>query len=349
MMASTAGRSVAPGRRGLPALTASLFAAVLSTVAFGGCGDDEPTVPAGAIAVIEHAPPGRGEITKAELEHQIEPLLGLGQTGLGLLGTTEYELAKQTAIQKLIKRRWIEGEAEELGITVSDREVAKEARPHPYYGPSYGPGTAFPTKVDLEEVIRENVLTEKTKTWLREHVPQPTQEEVEAAYRKYKKSYVPRPEVVTYRFIINKSRGKALQARRQLERGSAYDAWERAAERFSEDAATKHVEGLRDASEEELEEPLREAVFHAPNQRVTGPIETSRGFVVFEANGRSPDPGLQSFASKRDEIESEFRSKAEVPRWFEYVSEYTRRWRARTYCAPKFMISACANSPTAGE
>jgi foldase protein PrsA len=340
---NSTGHFASTRRRALPTLVAVLAAAAFSAVVFGGCGDDEPTVPTGAVAVIEHAPPGRGEITKAELEHQIE-INDVGYENLGgLAGGSEDELAKDAAMQELIKRRWIEGAAEELGLTVSDREMADELAVDARLG-----GSSPYTKADSEEVIRENVLTEKTDAWLREHAPQPTQEEVEAAYREYKKSYRPVPDVVTYRFIINKSRSKALQARRQLERGT-YNAWERVTERFSEDAETKHVEGLRDAREEELEEPLREAVFSAPSEKVTGPIKTSHGFVVFEVNGRSQDPGLQSLASMRDEIESNLRSEAEGPRRSEYLNEYTDRWRERTYCAPKFMVSACANSPTAEE
>lgn len=154
-------------------LTAVFVLAALSAVAFGSCGDDdEPTVPAGAVAVIEHVPPGRGEITKAEVEHQVD-LDGIGEENesLGGLvgGGAEGELGKNAAIQKLITRRWIEGEAEELDITVSDREIAKEIRlgevadrlGGKHGEKPYGPATAFPARADLEEVIRENTLEEK--------------------------------------------------------------------------------------------------------------------------------------------------------------------------------------------
>lgn len=166
------GGSATTRKRVLSTLTAALAAAALSALAFGGCGDDEPTVPAGAIAVIEHVPPGRGEITRAELEHQIElndkgTQIELGALTEGKPGNTEHEFLKSAAIQKLLTRRWIEGEAEELGITVSDREVADEIRSHEvtnklrHLGKPYGPDTYFATKADLEEVIRENALKKK--------------------------------------------------------------------------------------------------------------------------------------------------------------------------------------------
>lgn len=156
-------------------LRVSLFLGlfVALAVALAACGDDEPTVPEGAAAVIEHVPPGRGEITKAEVEHQVErDEIGEENESLGaLIGDRGDELAKTGAIQTLFIRRWIEGEAEELGITVSDREVAKKIRVSEevnriqHSGKSYGPDTAFPVKADLEEGIRENALEEEI--WLK--------------------------------------------------------------------------------------------------------------------------------------------------------------------------------------
>lgn len=93
-------------------LLALLFLGLAVTVGF-----DSPRIPAGAVAVIEAAPPGTEVITRAELREAVERQAERG-VELPKPGSEEYRIAEKQALSELITVTWLAGQAAELGLQV---------------------------------------------------------------------------------------------------------------------------------------------------------------------------------------------------------------------------------------
>ena len=95
---------------------------VVSAVAIG---IGNPSVPAGAIAVVEDAPDGT--ITKEEFDRAlVQAAARQGLKDVPATDDPQYQLLADSAEGDLILSRWVLGEAEERGIEVTDREVEDE-------------------------------------------------------------------------------------------------------------------------------------------------------------------------------------------------------------------------------
>lgn len=79
------------------------------------------------VAVVSEAPVRPGRITKVEFRHAL--MLGSVQAGLKSVpkpGDDGYERLKEQALHNLFEATWLVGEAAEMGIEVTRREVAHE-------------------------------------------------------------------------------------------------------------------------------------------------------------------------------------------------------------------------------
>lgn len=107
-----------------------LFALLFVGVALAvGVGSSYPSVPPGDVAIIEDAPPGTGTISKAEFDQamlQYATLSGLKKVPRP--GEEGYEQMRDEAMSTLITNVWLEGQAEELGVEVTDKQVAEKLR-----------------------------------------------------------------------------------------------------------------------------------------------------------------------------------------------------------------------------
>lgn len=115
-------------RRNALILFGVLFVLLFAGVALAvGVGSSSPSVPPGDVAIVEDAPRGTGTISKAELDQAMLQAVGFsGQKRPPKPGEEGYEQVKSEALSGLISAVWLRGQAEAMGIVVSDEEVAAE-------------------------------------------------------------------------------------------------------------------------------------------------------------------------------------------------------------------------------
>ena len=90
-------------------------------------GIGSPSVPSGDVALVESVPSEVGEVTQAKFDHALELASKQGgEKKTPKPGSAKYEELKETALNALFESIWLQGQAEEWGISVSDKEVAKE-------------------------------------------------------------------------------------------------------------------------------------------------------------------------------------------------------------------------------
>lgn len=156
-----------------------LFALLFVGVALAvGVGSASSSVPSGDVAIVEGAPPGTGTISKAELNQKM-----LQEAGFGggkrppRPGEEGYEQAKSEALGGLITAVWLRGEAEAMGIVVSDKEVATELEKS---GEAKTLREAHFTRETMYERVRGEMLVRKIEEALEKEAEKASAAEVRA-------------------------------------------------------------------------------------------------------------------------------------------------------------------------
>lgn len=168
-------------RRNVLIIFGTLFALLFIGVALTlGVGSSSPSVPPGAVAIVEDASPGTGTISKAELDQAMLQAVGFGgQKRPPEPGEEGYERAKSEALNGLITAIWLRGQAEAMGIVVSDKEVARELKKS---GEAKTLREAHFTRKTMYDRVRGEMLVRKIEEALEKEAEKPSAAEVKAYY-----------------------------------------------------------------------------------------------------------------------------------------------------------------------
>ena len=188
----------------------------------------------------------------------------------------EYEQIRDQVLQLLTSFAWIEGEAEEMGIKVSDAEIKKSFEQQKKQ--------SFPKEADYQKFLKDygqteddvmqrvklDVLSNKIRDKVIKGKDKVTDAQIEDFYNKNKERFA-QPERRDLRIALTKGEEKANQAKAALEDGQS---WKDVAKQYSIDEASKSQAGKLPAQAEgTLEKALDEAVFKAKKGEVYGPVE----------------------------------------------------------------------------
>ena len=315
-------------------------------------GIGEPSIPDDAVAVVEWVPSDVGTVTKVDFARGM-----LHQAGLAKLkrtpkpGDSKYEELKEAALGEILDSIWIQGEAEDLGITVTEKQIATELANIKRQN--------FKTKAAYEEFLKSSrftpeevnarVKTQLLGTQIQERIsqdsPTPTDAEVSATYDASKDTQYTSKPSRDVRVIITKNKGKADEAKAILVKDSSEDSWKKVAAKFSIDPTSKAKGGLQEGlSEEAVQEPLKAAIFKSAQGEVVGPVEFQKNFIVVEVEKLNPEK-VQKLEEVSSQIKSQLTQQVQQTFFSEFVRNYTTKWESRTFCASGFQIvGRCANA-----
>jgi foldase protein PrsA len=267
------------------------------------------------------------------------------------LGRTTRRQARWQAFEELLNSAWIDAEAAEQGLAVSD--------PNVYRAFLVQKRQSFPTERDFRRFLRDTgqtladilrrVRLDLLANMIRERAIAPATASVTDAVVD---DYIARhghervPERRDIRIVLTRRRAPAVQAKGELLRGRT---WSSVARRYSIDEATSHRGGrLPDVPRGTLVRRLDRAVFRAPSRRVRGPVRTRVGYWVFRVSRIEPAHFLPEAASRRI-IRRRLVVRAQRAALDRFVDAYTAKWTSRTVCAEAYRASRkCANrSPKA--
>ncbi|MGN6815516.1 MAG: SurA N-terminal domain-containing protein [Solirubrobacterales bacterium] len=157
------------------ALFAFLFVGVALAV---GIGSSSVSVPPGAVAIVEDVPPGLGTITKGEFDQAMLQAVGFtGQKRPPKPGDEGYELQKSEALVGLITAIWLQGQAEAMGIVVSNKEVAEKLKKS---GEAKSLREANFTRKTMYERVQGGILVRKIEEALAKEAEKASASEVRA-------------------------------------------------------------------------------------------------------------------------------------------------------------------------
>lgn len=348
------------GRRsaGLQRLALLAFAAlfILLFVVFAvaqGVGD--PSIPSDGVAVVENAPDGLGTVTKAEFLHELAQAAAAEKiTPVPKPGDQKYDELKEKALGELFDGVWIMGQAEEMGISVTDEEVAKELeklkkqafKTEKQYQEFLK--EAHYTQADVERRVKVQIISTQIQEQIGEEESVPSSSEIKNYYEAAKNSQYTQEEKRTARALTFKDKGKAEEAKAELEKDDSSKSWEKVAAKSTNPSAKSSGGLITDTAKGTAPEPLHEALFAAPQGEVEGPLKTTTGYEVYEVEKITPEK-VQSLDEVKSQISTQLAEQSKQQVFAAFVRSYGSRWKSRTFCASGYVIERCANFKGTGR
>jgi parvulin-like peptidyl-prolyl isomerase len=352
------GQSRKSGRQRLALLLfGALFVVLFAGYAIAeGIGD--PSVPAGDVALVQHVPEEIGLISEADFKRALLQQAAQAKVdGTPKPGDDKYEELKTAALGELLDTIWIQGEAEELGISVTPKQIAAEL--------AQIKKTNFKTEAEFQEFLKTSRFTDADvlarvklqllSTQIQEAItklaPPATDDEISDYYDTAKDAQYTTPESRDVRVVVNKDEAKIEAAKADLEKDDSPASWIKVTTKYSEDPTTKSKGGLQPALTEELlasQEELKEAVFGNPTGVIVGPIEVQGKFFVVEVQKLNPEK-VKTLAEVSAEIKTQLTQQLAQEVFSEFVAEYQSKWSSRTFCASGFEIERCSNYKSDGH
>jgi foldase protein PrsA len=277
---------------------------------------------------------GQPKVTDAQLKSQCKQ---------------QYESVRDQAVQTLASFKWLDGEAVQMDVKVTEAEVAKElARIKKEQYPTKGDfekllkQTGFTTE-DINLQVRTQLLTTKITKKVQKGKDKVTDAEITAYYDKNKKNFA-QPERRDLRVVLTKTKARAQQAESALESGDSFTA---VAKKYSTDAASKNQGGkLAGVAKGQQEKALDDAVFAASKGRLEGPVKTQFGYYVFQVS-KITAASQQSLEAVKETIKQTLVSEQQQKAVQAFAKRFQKEWKEKTECREGYVTTVCKGAPAA--
>lgn len=257
----------------------------------------------------------------------------------------QYTTFKNSALTFLIQSEWIIGQAEEMKISVSNKEVEKtfaklkkEQFPKESEYKKFLATSGFTTSDLLLRVKVQSVLSPKIEQKVtKEAKKNVTKAEAEKYFHAHKSLYG-QPERRNLLIVLTKTEAQAKSAKSEIESGKSFAS---VAKARSIDPTSK-AKGGEDTNVEKSQQQkaFGEAAFAAKLNQLSGPVKTPFGYYVFEVKKILPATE-ESFSKVESSIKQQLGAERQQKALSSFVKDFKKRWMAKTECRSGFMIELC--------
>jgi foldase protein PrsA len=330
-----------------------VFGLVLACLFIGfavaqGIGD--PSVPSGDVAIVEGVPDEFDTVSEAELRRSIAQQAG--QSGLKKPpkeGEEKYEELKTAALTELLDVVWVRGEAEEMGLSVTQKQIESEL--------VQIKKTNFKAKGSYQKFLNESNFTQEDvnnrleiqllSTQIQEQITKgaapASNSEIEAYYEAEQANQFTTPESRDVRVIINKDKSEVEKAKAALEKDSSPASWKKVAAKYSTDPTTKSKGGLQQGiTEEFIKGELKKAIFDSPTNQLSGPVKYEGNYLLVEVVKLNAEK-VSSLGEVKSQISSTLTKQKQEQAFSEFLANFQSKWTSQSFCAPGYTIETCAN------
>jgi foldase protein PrsA len=332
------------------AVLGGLFVVLFVIVAVAqGIGD--PSIPSGGVAVVEDAP--NGTVTQEEFDAALEQAAARqGVPKAPAPDSPQYAALRDAAMSDLLLARWVLGEADERGITVSDTEINNQiSQIKQQSGGQQGFEQLLKQSGFTLEQARERIELQLLSNQIQEDVlgkgqPSVPEEQIQDFYEANKDQFT-QPETRDVREIVNKNLAEVGKARAELEQDDSPANWNEVAKKYSTDRATKDSGGLRKAVAQGQSEPkLDEQIFSAPEGELVGPFKGQAGYHLIQVVKVTPEE-VTPLDKLSEQIKQQLAQGIQQQTATTFQTNFTEKWVSRTFCADGYVMDRCANfTPT---
>ena len=192
-----------------------------------------PAIPAGDVALVEGVPASIGHVSEAEYKRSL--LQAAAQAGLKSTpkpGEKQYEELRKTALGSIFDTIWIQGQAEEMGITVTSKQIATELaqikkqnfKTRAAYDKFLK--TSHFTQADVDNRVKLKLLSTQIQAQIGKEAPTPPASQTEQYYEAAKGTQFTTPASREIRLVLNKDKAKVEAAKALLEKDHAAANWQ---------------------------------------------------------------------------------------------------------------------------
>jgi foldase protein PrsA len=330
-----------------------VFAALLVLLFVGFAvaqGIGSPSVPAGDVAMVEGVPDELGQISEKDLDRAVEQQVAEAKLKKAPEpGSDKYLELRDAALGEILERTWIFGQAEELDVSVTDKQVEDELAT--IKKSNFGTEKAYKkfleeskfTEEDVDERVRLQLLSTKVQEAVSASAPPPSESQIENYYNEQKDTQFTEKESRDVRVVINKDKAKVEAAKKALEADSSPASWKKVAAKYSIDPTSKTKGGLQEGiSEEFVKGPLKDAIFGTATGEIAGPVKFEQNYILVEVVKLNPEK-VKSLAEVKSQISSTLSEETQQEFFSEFVGDFRTKWEQRTVCADGFVIERCSN------
>jgi foldase protein PrsA len=340
------------GRKRLAALVLGIFVVGSLVVAAASSGLGEPSIPSGDVAIVQEAP--NGDISQDDYNTAlVQAAARLQLKDVPDEKSPQFAQVQSAATDDLLLSRWVAGEASERGITVSDSEVSD--RLNQIIKSQFGGQKGFQqflqqshfTQDDALERVRLQLLSDQIqKQVLPTQQPPISDEEIKNFYDANITQFQ-QPETRDFRLILNKDQAQVQAAADALAQDDSAENWAKVAKQYSTDPTTKSTGGLRQGVAQGQSEPaLDDQLFGAEPQQLIGPFKGQNGYYLIEVDKITPEKTTPLSKQVISQIRSQLASVKQQEIAQNFQTDFTDKWRSRTFCTDEFLNERCANFKT---
>jgi foldase protein PrsA len=336
-----------------------LFAALFALLFVGFAiaqGIGEPSVPSGDVALVKGVPGDVGHISEAKFKRTV--LQQASQGGLKKLpkeGSSKYEELKKAAMSEVLNAVWLRGEAEELGISVTKKQIETELEQ--IKKTNFKTEKAFQeflkkshfTPEEVNEKVELNLLSTRIQEQVQSEAPPASSSQVSAYYEEEKAAqYTVKPSR-DIRLIFSKSKAEVEKAKEELEKDHSPTGWKKVAPKRSEDPSTKTKGGLqKEVTEEFVKGDLKKAIFDSATGELVGPVKYEKNYLLIEVVKLNPEK-VKPLSEVKNQISTTLTQQVQQEFFSEFVSSFQAKWTSRSFCASGYVVEQCANYVGSGH
>jgi parvulin-like peptidyl-prolyl isomerase len=320
-------------------------------------GIGEPSVPSGDVAVVKGVPDGN--VSEAEFKRALAQQISAASLKKPPKpGSTKYEELKSAALGELLTAIWIGGEAEELGISVTDKQIETELAnikkqnfPTPKAYEEFLKTSGF-IQQDVDDRVELQILGQEVQEQIAKQTPVPTSAEISASYEASKATQFTVKPTRDVRVLFTNKKATAEKAKELLDEDDSPANWKKVAVKYSEDPTAKEKGGLQEGLTEELlaqQVPLKKAIFDSASGEVVGPTEFEKIFFVTEVEKLNPEK-VKTLDEVKSEVSTQLAQQKQQALLGEFIAGYEAKWTSRTICASGFReLKQCSNFEGTGH
>jgi foldase protein PrsA len=301
---------------------ALLLAAAALGLLVTACGGSESSVPDGSVAVVDGE-----EITRAELDEllaRVKKTYEANDRDYPKAGSPEYSALQGQAVAFLVQRVEYDHEADKLGLTVSDKEVAahvaklkKDIFKNNQAAFTKQLETQGYTMAAFRDDVRAKLLSDKLFADVGKDV-KVTDADVAKYYETNKTQYTT-PESRDVRHILVKTKAEATKVYDQLRAGAAFA---KLAKEKSLDPGSKDRGGKLTIAKGQTVAPFEQTAFLLPVNSISRPVKTEFGWHVIQPVGEVKQAKTTPLAKVKAGIRTQLveqRKQAALATWAEDV------------------------------
>jgi foldase protein PrsA len=259
----------------------------------------------------------------------------------------QYNQLRDQVLGLLISFQWIEREAEDQGIKVTDAEVKKsfdEQKKQSF--PKTADYEKFlkdsgQTNEDVLQRVRLDTLSQKIRDKVTKGKDKVTDQQIADYYNKNKAQFA-QPERRDLSIVLTKTEAKAKEAKAALDSGESFKS---VAKKYSIDDASKAQGGkLPAVAKGQQEKAFDEAIFKAKKGKISGPVKTQFGWYVFRVDKVSK-ASQQTLEQAKTTIKQVLASQNQQKALDEFVKDFRKKWKEKTECREDYVTQDCKNAP----